>query len=838
MAQQFTTVDGVNLVIPGAYPSIKVETNNSGLSTTGVLMLVGEADAGPDWSLEDRLQDNSFGPDELAAVIAKYKSGNLVNAFQAAAAPANDPDITGSPNRIIVIKTNVSSKASSGLLKYDTTPYGTLYDKSYGKLGNLIYYTVAAKTAEVIPTTGAFTYLVNIASFNMATRSNGAAEQDLTVGALTLPPAFQAAVDGLAGVVATGGAERGGVNGILGAAPVGNISVGSVVGNNVVVTFTGSWTTNPSVGDTFYIPSTSGIAGAGSANVGSYVVTGSTNTTVSATKLLDASGAPGTLTPPVAVAPLAATAGDVHAYAPITITQDAANPIDGYGKSLEIIELTTGTDRLSNMLYALNTTKVTFVSKSGSPKLVTSSAEYVVDLNVNRQVDNVQEDIVAGGEIGLSLQYTGTTATVTITATTLSTTVVGGAGANLSLTLADFPTLSDLASFINAQTGYSCSPGTTVLGQQGSGNLDRGTYGICSTWGASAGRIKIDAFRFFSKLTQNGILTQLGNPAARAAAGLPAPLATVTYLAGGAKGSTTDAGFNAAVDAAEKVRGNFLIPLFSRDAAGDVLDALTESGSSYTIANIHAYSRTHVLKMSTLKRRRNRQAFLSVRGTFLSDRLVAANIASFRCSMCFQDVKTTATTGGVVQYQPWMAAVVAAGMQAAGFYKAIVAKGLNVSGALQAAKDYDDQDDTNEEDALLSGLLPIKQSESGGFIWVSDQTTYGKDNNFVFNSIQATYGADTVALTTATRMEKAFVGQSIADVSAALALTALEAIMDDMRRLKLIAPSDDAPKGFKNALIKISGPAMIVSLEIKLAGAIYFVPISFLVSQVTQAAAQ
>ncbi|MBA3350950.1 MAG: hypothetical protein H0U23_00740 [Blastocatellia bacterium] len=85
-------------------------------------------------------------------------------------------------------------------------------------------------------------------------------------------------------------------------------------------------------------------------------------------------------------------------------------------------------------------------------------------------------------------------------------------------------------------------------------------------------------------------------------------------------------------------------------------------------------------------------------------------------------------------------------------------------------------------------------------------------------------------------MERAFVGQSVADVSAALALSTLEAIMDDFKRIKLIAASDDAPKGFKNASIKIKGPSMVVNIEIKLAGSIYFVPISILVSQVSQSA--
>ena len=98
------------------------------------------------------------------------------------------------------------------------------------------------------------------------------------------------------------------------------------------------------------------------------------------------------------------------------------------------------------------------------------------------------------------------------------------------------------------------------------------------------------------------------------------------------------------------------------------------------------------------------------------------------------------------------------------------------------------------------------------------------------------YAADTVVLTTALRMERAFVGQSVADVSAGLALSYLQGIMSDFLRLKLIAPSDDAPLGFRNAKIVIEGPAMRVSVEVKIAGSIYFIPIAFYVSEVTQTA--
>ncbi len=72
--------------------------------------------------------------------------------------------------------------------------------------------------------------------------------------------------------------------------------------------------------------------------------------------------------------------------------------------------------------------------------------------------------------------------------------------------------------------------------------------------------------------------------------------------------------------------------------------------------------------------------------------------------------------------------------------------------------------------------------------------------------------------------------------AAALALTVLESIMADIKRLKLTAASDDAPKGYKDATITLVGPSLAVSLNAKLAGAIYFVPITVLVTPVQQSA--
>ncbi len=160
MAQGYN-FDGSILRIPGAYVKTTIQNAVSGLSVTGILMIVGEATIGPDYTLEDDIDDVTYGPDQQADIIAKYGSGPLVDAFRGAVAAADDPAISGSFNRIILAKTNAATKATNTLAKLGGGIYGSLYDQSYGKAGNFISYLTEQKTAESPPTTEPFTWLLS-----------------------------------------------------------------------------------------------------------------------------------------------------------------------------------------------------------------------------------------------------------------------------------------------------------------------------------------------------------------------------------------------------------------------------------------------------------------------------------------------------------------------------------------------------------------------------------------------------------------------------------------------------------------------------------------------------
>lgn len=835
MAQQFVT-DGGTLTIPGAYPTIKVQNNPSGLATTGVILAIGESEAGPHYSEEAKLGDNAFGPDQSGEFAAKYGSGPLFDAFKGAVAAANDTQIPGSFSRFIVVKTNKATRATGTIPKIGGGVYANIQDKSTGKKGNLISRVLTAATAETVPTTGATVLAPPQVSTDVAFRVNGGAVVTATLAAAALPSAMKTTIDALSGVAASGGVNRNVITAVAGSLTL-VIDSGFQVHFNL--TGVSAWANNPSIGDILYVPTGSPFA---ANNEGTYVVTAVTSTRIDAYKLRDATGAGSTNTAPTAEGPLSiAATSDLQAFSPVVISSEAGVVVPGLGKSLEAAE--SGAAFFSNVAFTFVSATASppaasaaWVSKSGSPAVLTSGQEYTVTVTVSRQVDGISDAVTVGGDVVLTLGYTGTTGSATIASGVLTTTVTGGSGTNLTIALKDYPTISDLVDFINSQAGYTAAAGDASLGQKASTDLDAGTYGIGTTFGAKTGRIKTDGATFLDKVSsgQSLIDVKVVAPATQLI-GLP-DISSLAFLSGGAKGATTNADISGALTALEAVRGNFVVVLFSRDATLDIADGLTDSGSTYTLDSINSLVRSHVLQMSQLKRRKPRQGFVSYRGTFKDAQSKAGNMAAARVAVFFQDVKDTNSAGNLTQFQPWMAAVKAAGMQAAGFYRPIVNKFINCSGVLVPGGGFDDQLDSNVETALLKGLCPITADENGGFRWVSDQTSYTKDDNFVYNSIQAIYVGDVIATTTAQRMERAFVGQSVADISAALALTTLEGIMSDMKRLKLIAASDDAPKGFKNATIRISGPSMVVSLEIKLAGAIYFIPISFLVTPVQQSA--
>lgn len=511
---------------------------------------------------------------------------------------------------------------------------------------------------------------------------------------------------------------------------------------------------------------------------------------------------------------ITAMAGSASNTIKLKLDTDPANYRKGWGKSFELIEVNAGD------LAKLGLTAGLYIS----------GAESEVEWQIVRSDIGVNEAFLAKGEVALKVGYQGTTATLTIDNNhILSTVVTGGIGQNLSIDLKQYRTVQDLAAFIDSQPGYTAeaTPEGTNLNPI---YLDRVfNIGIASTdANLMPGRIKKSLKNTIDALS----LSQLCDFIPTANAGLSTPQPTFVFLSGGTKGHTTNVHILEALLKLKGVAVNFVVPLFSRDAIHDIADGLTESASTYSIAAIHAAVKNHVLEMSVPKLKRHRLAILGIDADFNTAKNQAITLGHPRVALAFQKVDALSASGEVKTFGAWMAAVLAAAMQCAGFNRGITNKFVNIV-AVRDPSGFDHGSPGQLEVALGSGLLTL-QKATGGIKWVSDQTTYGLDSNFVYNSIQAMYAADLVSLDLAESFQTNFVGQSLAEVSVNSALVFLSDKMAQYKGLKLIGESSDAPLGWKNAIIRINGPIMSISVEIKLATTLYFIPISIDISQIQQ----
>jgi hypothetical protein len=717
MAQRVVT-SFLNTTIPGAYPNISVRSNPVGLGSSGIVAIIGEADGGDSYQ-NVVLKNNYFTPDQLDRVQQIYLSGQIVDAFRAFSAPSADADINGSANRIYIVKTNASVKASALV----DTDYGILKDQNFGVLGNKYIYQITSTAAEVAPTVSGTT----IAAF---------------------------------------GAALNGANFSL------RLNGGSIVSVTLSITATDHDTL------AHLLTELAALLPAG--------ITASAGTAVNSLKF--------------------------------TMDVDATANRKGWGKSFEMIDSTPGDLAALGQIAGL----------------VVSSQEPSIEIAISRSDIGSIETLDVATNIGLTIGYVGTTCIMTIdpVAKTLTTTKTGGLGNNLSIDLTQYATIADLVAFLSLQPGYSAFVPSSAQ-QLPTSVLDGVTaIGICSTAASlKPGRVKKAASDFQAVIATSSKLSFTPT----AVAGLPTPMVTPAYLSGGARGATSAADIINVLEQLAGINVNIIVPLFSRDASADFVEGLTDGGSAYTIAAINAAVKSHCIQYSTPKLKKHRTAILSYwDNSYANTKVALQGLAHYRISMAMQKVSQVNSNGDIVSFLPWYASCVAAGMQCGGFYKAIVNKFANVI-SFTDPSGFDSGNPGDVEDGLAAGLLMLTQDVAGSR-WVSDQTTYGYDTNFVYNSIQAVYASDIMALDLADAFQRAFCGKSLADVNAATAKSFLAQKINGYKILKLVAASDDAPLGYKNDKIVINGPEMDVSCEVKLATAIYFIPIDLSFSAVQSVA--
>lgn len=176
---------GATIRKPGAYSRSQTSPDGGGQSAeTGVLFIIGEADAGPGGSDEGIQRYSAAALNQLKA---KYRSGPLVDAAKAAAAPSRTPGIGGA-GTYLVWKTNASDQASLAL----ANSYATAKAREYGIGGNRITYknVLSAETAPTISGSADVTDFAGLNTLTLLVRQNGGAVSTVTFST----PANMAAV--------------------------------------------------------------------------------------------------------------------------------------------------------------------------------------------------------------------------------------------------------------------------------------------------------------------------------------------------------------------------------------------------------------------------------------------------------------------------------------------------------------------------------------------------------------------------------------------------------------------------------------------------------------------
>lgn len=493
---------------------------------------------------------------------------------------------------------------------------------------------------------------------------------------------------------------------------------------------------------------------------------------------------------------------------------------EGFGRNFE---LTTGT------LLGVGAGKINI-----SAGLVVASTEDMTIMTVQNTRDLVTETATVGGNVVLKVgRLGGVTPQVIINATQIK--LMNNSLAEYTLNKADFDTVQQVADFITASTAgnWMAVVGSVLYGQMAPSVLDQ-----VSGLGANAtaldsthlpAQVKKDAqeVRDFFAASSNVSLVA----GASAVCGLPDAL-TNTYLAGGVAGVTSTASTVNALTAFQKVRVNAVIPLFSRDSTQDVLDSQTDSGSSYTIAGIHQAVKTHCSLMRTTKARSERQGYLSIKDTYANSKAAAQTLADASSQLLIQDIKQNDSDGNIKWFQPWALASLVAGARAGApvglpmTNKYLNCSGIRQTGQLLSVADVDVVEDFNPdtqyEDAIRNGITFLEHPQSGGFRVVVDNTTYGRDGNWVYNRAHVLYAADILEYDFRTQLQNIYVGVKNT-VSAAEIAQTCESILGTYLAQGLTVSTSDAKQGFKQLVVQLVGNTINVNVTVKLVEGIDFV---------------
>ena len=466
-----------------------------------------------------------------------------------------------------------------------------------------------------------------------------------------------------------------------------------------------------------------------------------------------------------------------------------------------------------------------------------SSVEYADTVTINQTRDLITESDTIGGNIVLNIgnhDSLASNAQVTIDDDNIELITTGGANAGtITLPKSQYPTIQNIVDAVNLQSEWTAALEDSLYAQLSVDWLDHVTTAPAVASDAAAEPLGIkkdygEVIDFFgnSSLVYHSELTV--SPTQSGCIGA----ITEAALTGGVKGATIPADVTAGLEALTKFRVNCVVPLFSRDATDDIADSLTDSGSSYTIAGVHQAVKTHLSLMATTKSKSERQGYLAYKAAFDTVKSQVGNLASSRIQLLCQDIRQVDAYGTIKWFQPHMLSAIIAGARCGSpIGTPLTFKYMNISGlrhtaqAMSAAEEdivTDFDPDLQYDEAIQAGVTFLEAPQSGGYRVVVDNTTYNKDANWVYNRGNVQYAADVLSYDFRNQLENIYVGVKNT-VSAAEVKGTCESILATYLAQGITVSTPDAPSGFKNLVVRISGNTIYVNVIVVLVEGIDFI---------------
>ena len=385
------------------------------------------------------------------------------------------------------------------------------------------------------------------------------------------------------------------------------------------------------------------------------------------------------------------------------------------------------------------------VSSSVAAKKAISSKESQVSMNSLNTVSGERFPATkVGGKVALEISYAGSAAVATVSIDTNRRIKLVADTDEVVMPSLKYPTLASLADKISSLSGWSARVADPVLSSASPAVLDMVDAVGCKSLTlehAFTGRLKNDYVAWSSFFAGTVSILDFVPGARPVKAGLPAGESVQSYLLGGAKGATSNADVQAALDAGLKVPAVQVLPLFSRDAYLDAADGLTEPESTYSIDSVHAALKAHVATGWSASMRRERFGLASFFGSFEESKAKAQAMNYENVSMTFQLARATGADGNAQWFLPWMLqCCMAAGRSQAVLGTPLLRKSFNVLDVKHIpessiysdtlSRDFDPESKAMVDEAIEAGLLTMGVVEGAGLRLVSpDLSTRSRVND-------------------------------------------------------------------------------------------------------------